>query len=454
VAHYSAAGMGRPSSDVVVDPPANREDATGSTSDRPHFPCLEGLRAIAALLVVLTHAGSLTGDARAGWLARPAKMGDIGVAVFFVLSGFLIYRPFARAHFAGERPIEARAFWWRRLLRIVPAYWLALAVLWGLWRFHPGGFRMGFDLGHDWWRYFALLQIYRAQNALGGIVQAWSIATEITFYLAIPFWSGLVRRLAPKGRSALTVELGGVAALFSAGYLSRWAFSHTSHLFIQPNPLQPAGVKMRDVAFSWLPNQIDLFALGMAIAVLHVWASRTGRLERLGRVLGRAAGLWWAAALGLFAVIVYVLGPPTLSTGYKSAYWQARQALYGGVAVLLLVPLVFGDQARGGVRRALRWRPVWWVGVVSYGFYLWHLDWMNRAVTPGVPAGFPVGWTGWTGAGAGHANLLAVAAIGLAGGLACAALSYYLFERPLLRFKGLVGTASDRTGADRPDAVV
>ena len=55
-----------------------------------HFPGLEGLRALAASLVVLTHAGDLAGPGRAGWLLKPAAVGDVGVAVFFVLSGFLI----------------------------------------------------------------------------------------------------------------------------------------------------------------------------------------------------------------------------------------------------------------------------------------------------------------------------------------------------------------------------
>jgi peptidoglycan/LPS O-acetylase OafA/YrhL len=146
-----------------------------------------------------------------------------------------------------------------------------------------------------------------------------------------------------------------------------------------------------------------------------------------------------------------VLGPPPFTTGYKSAYWEARQALYGGVSLLLLVPLVFGDQSRGSVRRFLQWRPIWWLGVISYGFYLWHLDWMNRAVTPALPPGFPIPWHGWTGATTGHANMLAVAGIGVAGAVVCAAISWYALERPLLRLKGLVGSSKERAGPDRPE---
>ncbi len=436
------------------DAAPSRLDHTELARARPHFPCLEGLRAIAALLVVLTHAGALAGDRRAGWLADPAKMGDIGVAVFFVLSGFLIYRPFAVAHMAGEAPMTARAFYWRRLLRILPAYWLALSVFWALWHFHLFGFRVGFELGDQWWKYYTLVHIYDAQTFLHGIVQAWSIATEVLFYLLIPLWSVVLLRILARHRTTVVVELMGTATLFAFGYLSRWWFSHNQHMWVDPNPKQPAGVTMRAVAFGWLPNQIDLFAIGMAVAVIHVWAARSGRLDRLGKVLGRAPGLWWAAAAGVFWVVAYLLGPPPLATGYRGGYWQAHQALYGAFGLLLLVPLVFGNQARGGVRAFLRAKPIWWMGAVSYGFYLWHFDWMGRAVTPAAAAGSAPRWHGWLGEHIGAANFWALLGIGMACGLACAAVSWYALERPLLSLKGLVGARRDRLASNRPDTVV
>ena len=156
-----------------------------SARPRVHFPCLEGLRALAALMVVAHHASSLAGSARTPQLVRiPAEVMDGGVAVFFVLSGFLIYRPIAAAHQSGDVPAPWPGFLWRRLLRLVPAYWLALSFFWALG---------SFDLGADWWRYYLFLQIYSRTTALGGLVQAWSLSTEVTFYLMIPLWSILHR---------------------------------------------------------------------------------------------------------------------------------------------------------------------------------------------------------------------------------------------------------------------
>jgi peptidoglycan/LPS O-acetylase OafA/YrhL len=101
----------------------------------------------------------------------------------------------------------------------------------------------------------------------------------------------------------------------------------------------------------------------------------------------------------------------------------ARDALFGVAACALLVPGVFGPQSRGGFRRFLRLRPVQWIGLVSYGIYLWHeaairlyQDWTD---TPFFTGSFP-------------AMLAGAVAITLAFAVA----SYVLVERPALRLKG------------------
>ena len=97
---------------------------------KPRFPLLDSVRAIAALSVVVFHASlwsqiTLTGSVAAPFLSRL----DVGVAIFFVLSGFLLYRPFVRARLLGGPAPRVAAYGWRRVLRIVPAYWVALTVI-------------------------------------------------------------------------------------------------------------------------------------------------------------------------------------------------------------------------------------------------------------------------------------------------------------------------------------
>lgn len=410
--------------------------ATVAPRRRPHYPCLEGIRALAAGLIVVHHAVALSAlgppfhpSNRAGFLATPAKVMDMGVAIFFVLSGFLIYRPFVSAHLDGEQPMLTRRFWFRRLLRIVPAYWLALSVLWAVG---------SLDLGSTWWRYYLFLQNYDAYTVFSGLVQAWSLATEITFYLCIPLWSGLIRRVVGRGRTTLRLELVGIAVLLAAGYVSRALFSATDHLWVKPSSLNTAGVTMRAVSFTWLPNNVDLFALGMGLAVLSAWNhQQADDPRRLDRWLGTRPWLWWGGALAAFVYLAYAVGPPSLSSGNIGFGWQRRQFLYGLVGLLMMVPAVFGDQASGLIRRVLRWSPVAWVGTISYGLYMWHLDLMARLVDkPTAGSLSTLRWRGWAGTPFGQpAPLWATLAVGFGLGTLVAAVSWYGLERPLQRLK-------------------
>jgi len=382
-----------------------------------HFPSLEGIRALAASLIVLYHAAALSSAGLTGADAGPpprdlgglAAVLDVGVAVFFVLSGFLIYRPFARAHLDATPRRGVRTYLWRRAVRIFPAYWLALTVLWA-WGV--------IDLG-TWstaWRYYALVHIYDAHTVFSGIVQAWSLGTEVTFYLLVPVWAAAVRRVGGGGRRALAAELAGVAVLVLAGYASRAAFSASGRIWAGQD------VTMRAVSFTWLPNHVDLFALGMGLAVVSLATERGLLPARWAMLAGRWPAAWWAAAVGLYVWYAWWIGPPPFREGYIGLNWQRRQLTYGLIGFCLLVPAVFGDQARGLLRRGLQWPPVVVVGVVSYGLYLWHNDLMKQ-----VPD--------WLDTPPGATNLAALLAVGFGLGLACAAASFYGLERPLGRLR-------------------
>ncbi len=104
----------------ALQPPAGNE----------RFPLVDGLRAIAALSVVVYHVGLVSGLNEGGGGAHYAfQRLNVGVTLFFVISGFLLYRPYVNARLRGTPRPTARQFFRRRLLRIVPAYWAALAIL-------------------------------------------------------------------------------------------------------------------------------------------------------------------------------------------------------------------------------------------------------------------------------------------------------------------------------------
>ena len=136
---------------------------------RDRYPLIDGLRAVAAIGVLLTHSAISSGLVTSGATGfRYAQRLEVGVTIFFVISGFVLYRPFLLAR------VDVPRYAWRRALRIVPAYWIALTVaalvlgrpeVWS----HPLAF-YGFG------------QIYSRPTLPGGLIQAWTLDIEAVSY--------------------------------------------------------------------------------------------------------------------------------------------------------------------------------------------------------------------------------------------------------------------------------
>src|SRR5437588_2931179 len=139
---------------------------------------LDGMRTVAIVIVVFAHVTVMTGAVYSAWgfLPMNAPVADV---IFFALSGFLLYRPFASGH-AGLRAAPAIvAFARRRVLRIVPAYWVALTAL----AVFPG---VAGVFSGRWWIYYSFGQIYSTRNLGGGIPDSGYVCVAITFYLTLP----------------------------------------------------------------------------------------------------------------------------------------------------------------------------------------------------------------------------------------------------------------------------
>ena len=383
--------------------------STRTASER--FPCFDGLRAIAAGAVVLLHVSLISGftfreaDGVGPYFAR----GEAGVYLFFLISGYLLYRPFVAAHFDREPRPGLWAYARRRALRIIPAYWLAVTILVVIFDTRQ---RNDISSLTDALVYFGFLQIYFKSTVVGGLQQAWSLCTEMAFYVFLPLWAVCIRRprrARPGLDHALRVELLGLLALFASGLVCRW---------LVVRGLPDANVPY-DNRLDWLPMNTDLFALGMGLAVVREWATRRPRPVRLVELVGRRPGWCWTlAAVAYWAVSTQAslpLGPGANSPGQ----WMARQLLYAAAAFFLLLPAVFGPQDQGRIRRVLRSRLMVAGGLVSYGVYLWHegvLDmWMRARDLRAFLTPFP--------------QLLLVAVLG---SVAAATISYVFIEKPAL----------------------
>ena len=162
--------------------PAGRQTA----SSAGHQDALDGLRALAAVAVIVTHVGGLTGYVLTGTPASwVVSRGNIGVPIFFVLSGLLLYRPWAAAALAGQPPGRLRSYLGRRALRILPAYWVVVLV--ALPVLSPGPARHAWP----WVQYLFLVQNYDphpwwAGTGAAGLAQDWSLVVEVSFYLVLP----------------------------------------------------------------------------------------------------------------------------------------------------------------------------------------------------------------------------------------------------------------------------
>jgi peptidoglycan/LPS O-acetylase OafA/YrhL len=381
---------------------------------------IEGLRAIAASSIVLLHVWSAS--AANGALSTSSSVGDAisalsaGVTLFFTLSGFLLYRPFADRILRGESDLKIRAYLWNRFLRVAPAYWFILlfvSLALGAANVRHGGHlstgRLTDPVGLL--QSFFLLQDYRGATMIIGIGPAWSLAVEVVFYVALPLMAIIALRIARRRHRAdrrALVLLGPPFVLLVGGLISK--------RIVQLSPWPPTagwGDNLHSVIERSFFAQADLFSFGMTVAVLYVLVTRGDvKLPRRWRPA--------AVALGLFSFISCAW---TMHRGEQSYLMQnTGEAL--GIALLLATVVVPDARDRKPLRavRILEHRALVAVGVASYSLFLWHrplIAWLqvHHALVGGW-AGLPV-------------NIAITAAV--SGSLS--ALTYRFVERPFLMRK-------------------
>lgn len=388
-----------------------------------HFDCFDGLRAIAATVVYLNHISITRADSglelRGFDRVTRAVLegGDIGVAFFFAISGFLLYRPFVAAHLAGRRSPDLRAFAARRALRIYPAYWVALVAAVVLLRsnvFLAGPSR--------WFAHLALVHMYIPESRIDGVVPqgllpSWTLVVEVTFYAFLPAYAYVVRRASTRTRPFVG-EILGVAAVFGAG---------AATLVRAIDGGMPPWVTV-------LPIQLPLFACGMALAVWSARADSGLPFPRPITAAGRHPAACWAVAAGAYAGVVWLRLADRLPPILGDRWWLVRIALHAISATALLLPAVVGLEDGGRIRSFLRHPVVVFVGTISYGIYLWHTPIMYWIAEHVVGASWNLTLAG---------IVIGTVALPLTGAIAWA--SWRFLETPAIRMSRRVGAAPAQT---------
>ncbi|WP_068398094.1 acyltransferase family protein [Kribbia dieselivorans] len=369
---------------------------------RGHLPGLDGLRALGAFAVVTTHVGFHSGASLTGVWAGMLSRLDIGVALFFVLSGFLLFRPHVLASIgAGPRP-NLRRYAIHRVLRIVPALWVTVALAWLL---VP---RREVDTPEVYVATALFTQIYRDGLGAPGLTQMWSLSVEWSFYVALPLLAWLLLRRSPTTPRALAAQLAVLLALpvASATYMALPAVTAT--------PLRGL----------WLPGYLGWFALGMALALWQV--ARSEGLLRRTHLDILAAHPWtaWGCAGALYLVLTTAIaGPYGLAENSSPSGHAIKSLLYGVFAALVVLPAVgaLDPDDEPGPIRALGRRGWRFLGDISYGIFCYHLivlSLVERAVGHEVFTG-------------GFWKLWILTALGTT---VVAAVSYRFMERPIMRW--------------------
>lgn len=380
----------------------------GPTGQRPSggwFPVLDTLRAVGALAVLTTHtafwAGSYTTHGYVGaFLARL----DVGVALFFVLSGFLLARPHLAAARTGARPPALGAYVRHRFWRIAPlavvTVALALSLVEGAqsvpWREKLAA--------------LTLTSIYTVEGGFpAGTTHLWSLSTEIAFYVVLP----LVMLLAVGrgGRAGLrparlAAVVGGSVAVSVAWFLLQPAVE--SHVpFGQPH--------------LWLPGYLVWFGAGIGLAAAYELGveGRGGRVVAALRGLAAQPGVCWGLAVGLMLVAATPLAGPSMLAATTPGAHVVKTLLYTVVATLVVLTGVFASSP--GYTRALSHPAARRLGVVSYGIFCLHLPVLHLVM-------WTTGWPVFEG------RFLAIWSLTLLISYAAAEASYRWIEAPAQRF--------------------
>lgn len=368
-------------------PNAPAAEVARHAKDVRRVASLDGLRGIAALSIFVFH-GWLYTMPEPGAIGNPTVFEDgvrelrLGLVLFFVLSGFLLSRPWFAAMLDERRPPDLRGYVRSRVARIAPAYYVALlgsiALLWSL-DATPGVVLPPAD---ELPLFFVFAQNVSDTSVMTLNPPMWSVCVEVSFYAVLPLIALLASRL-PRRRGTLAcVPL----ALMVVGVLWNWWISEGQR---------------GDTFATTLIAMLPFFAAGMLAALaLH---GRTPATATRRVMIG--------AGMALIASDLS-FGALAAATGLDPALFYAIARTLPGAGCALIV----GAVATGPGGRLLGGRALAGMGTISYGFYLWHEPVLLALRGNGLLPLDPV---------------LGMA-VALPPALAVAAVSWFVLERPII----------------------
>jgi len=362
------------------------------------IPALDGLRALAVVMVLVFHSWyEQPGYLQPGQnpYQYPLNYGRTGVHLFFVLSGFLLFLPYARCMFGMQSQPSAKLFYVRRLLRVGPAYWVCLALLVVAAPITVSALRD------------ATLHVFFLSNAFPQTTFSinavfWTMAVEVQYYAVLPLIGWTAMRLSHKW-NPMGATVGVIGALLLISVSSNY-FVKTSTFSRVPIL---SGLLLGEYS---LPFWLAIFGVGIASSIVYVY------LTAVRQTTSHATLRTWGNR-ALVAGLCVALGIVFIPGAYRLPF---KDIVFGAAYSALLLGVLFGTPL---VSALFASRPVRFVGFISYSCYLWHAV-VIHAVDAQLPTGMPT-------------SEIVVISFLLGGPLAIAVayVSFQLFERPFVRLR-------------------
>ncbi|GER88257.1 hypothetical protein KDW_24190 [Dictyobacter vulcani] len=351
------------------------------------IPVLDGVRAIACLAIITFHMNLLARfsnmwnpplDIIGAFFSATVLFGESGVILFFVLSGFLLFLPYARSMLFDNPWPSVPRFYVRRVLRIVPGYYVALLLM--LIFLAPEYFQ--FDHWYHIWLFVTFRMdfppTFQKLNA-----PFWTLALEFQYYMVLPLiaWGmgflvrrgSLIWRLVKLILCLFALVGWGIGTRYWATFMPDGG---ALSLFLSPEAM----AVLRLYIYGTIGKYFEVFAIGMLVSTLYVYGKHISVGEHFAVNMRRCSPLIFLSGLGLLGFIslwhFYLLFPgKTLNffdpyqaflTNYKDMYQPLGYAISYGLCILALV------YAGPRLRRPFEWNPLRWVGLISYSLYMWH----------------------------------------------------------------------------------
>ncbi len=348
-------------------------------------PVLDGVRAVACLIVIWFHIYRIPRDLHI-WNTQPSHhpllnsflyFGKYGVTLFFVLSGFLLFLPFAKALLFEKTWPSIPRFYLRRVFRILPAYYLSLILIVLLFQ------RQYLQPQH--WQELGLFFVFfmdASQTTFKHLnAPFWTLAIEWQYYMLLPLLVLGIRLIVwrVKQDHRLWATIGCLLALIAWGIFSRYFgtyFSqHPSETILVPRSVLNVFLIF---TFGQSGKYLEDFGVGMLLSLFYVYAQQPSISPKLRGTLQKLSP--WLMISGLFCLFTIILWSynqrfVNIWPFFSNPIFLQSNYLIGELCIslsfgLCILALLFGSN---WLKRPFEWFPLRWLGMISFSLYMWHL---------------------------------------------------------------------------------